>query len=79
MTSRHPVLTTVGETQASSVIPVVKASDGEFPIVTIALVPLKTSAPPYLPAAVHVALLIVPLLPWPDRSLTTVPWPSSNE
>src|SRR6266498_2253413 len=47
-------------------------------MVTSALVPLKLKAVPYLPDAVQVAPLIVPLLPLPDTSVTTVPLPSLN-
>src|SRR6266542_3420106 len=47
-------------------------------MVTSALVPLKLKALPYLPDAVQVAPLIVPLLPLPDTSVTTVPLPSLN-
>ena len=47
-------------------------------IVDPALVPLKTSALPNLPAVVQVALATVPLLPFPDESATVVPEPSSN-
>ncbi len=62
------MLTAVGLTQASSVIAVVRCSDVASGIVTSALVPLKTSALPNLPALVHVAFVIVPVFPLPDRS-----------
>jgi len=39
---------------------------------------LKLKALPYLPEVVHVAPVIVPLFPLPDKSLTTVPLPSLN-
>ena len=39
------------------------------------LVPLNSSALPYLPDAVQVAFAIVPLLPLPDASATVVPDP----
>ena len=45
---------------------------------TRALVPLNCNALPNLPAVDQVALLIVPLLPFPDASVTVVPGPSSN-
>ena len=45
---------------------------------TSALVPLNCSALPYLPAVAQVAFVIVPLLPFPDASVTVVPDPSSN-
>jgi hypothetical protein len=72
------LLTVVGYTHASNVIPLVNCSDGALLIVTKALVPLKVNAFPYLPEVVHVAPLIVPLFPLPDASFTTVPLPSSN-
>src|SRR6476659_7129145 len=77
--SFHPVLTTDGFTQASSVIAVVRRTDGASGIVTSALEPLKTSALPNLPVVVHVAFAIAPLLPCPERSVTAVPVLSSNE
>jgi hypothetical protein len=40
---------------------------------------LNTSAPPYLPDAVRVALPIDPVFPFPDASPTVVPVVSSNE
>ena len=45
---------------------------------TFALVPSNTSAPPYRPAVVHVAPLIVPVLLFPDASVTVGPEPSLN-
>ena len=72
------MLTVVGYTHASNVIPLVNCSDGALLMVTKALVPLKLNAFPYLPEVVHVAPLIVPLFPLPDASFTTVPLPSSN-
>ena len=45
-------------------------------MVTCAFVPLKTSALPNLPAVVHVAPLIVPVLLFPEASVTVVPLPS---
>ena len=66
----------VGYTHASSVMPEVSCSEAEFGIVTTAPVPLNTSALPYLPLAVHVAPLIAPWLPLPDRSVSVVPPPS---
>jgi hypothetical protein len=72
------LLTLVGYTQASRVIPLVNCSDAALLIVTKALFPLKLKASPYLPDVVHVAPLMVPLFPLPDASLTTVPLPSLN-
>jgi hypothetical protein len=66
-------------THASNVIAPVSRKDGESLIVTFALVPLKTSALPYLPAAVHVAEPMEPAFPFPDRSATVDPDPSLNE
>ena len=40
--------------------------------------PLKLSAFPYLPVVIQVALPIWPVLPFPERSATVVPDPSSN-
>src|SRR5258706_1027000 len=79
MTSRHCELTAVGFTHASSVIAALRRNDVVPGTVTSALDPLNTSAPPSRPAVVHVALLVVPLLPLPDASLADVPLPSSNE
>src|SRR5262249_10112981 len=36
------------------------------------------NAPPYLPAVLHVVFETVPLLPFPDASVTVEPEPSSN-
>src|SRR6266403_2269433 len=68
----------VGYTHASNVIPLVNCSEAALLMVTSALVPLKLKALPYLPDAVQVAPLIVPLLALPDTSVTTVPLPSLN-
>ena len=79
MTSRHLLVVAVGFTHASSVIAEVNCSDAEFGTLTRALVPLKESAPPYLPDVDHVVLDVVPLLPVPEASPTVVPLPSLNE
>src|SRR5207249_1472575 len=71
-------LTVVGYTHASNVIPLVNCSEAALLMVTSALLPLKLKALPYLPDVVQVAPLIVPLLPLPDPSATTVPLPSLN-
>src|SRR2546430_3870593 len=68
----------VGYTHASNVIPLVNCSEAALLMVTSALVPLKLKALPYLPDAVQVAPLIVPLLPLPDTSVTIAPLPSLN-
>ena len=51
-------------------------SEAESGMVTRALVPLKTRASPYLPEVVQVALVIVPLLPFPETSARTEPLPA---
>src|SRR5580704_4416613 len=76
MTSCHPVGAELGLTHASSVTAVVRCKDAESLTTTCALVPLNDSALPYLPLVVHVALTIVPVLPFPDKSLTVVPDPA---
>src|SRR5204862_4941674 len=77
--SFQPVLTTVGLTQASSVMPAVSRSDAASGMVTTAFEPLKSRALPNFPAVVQVAFAIVPVLAWPDTSATVAPAPSSNE
>ena len=52
--------------------------DGDAGTDTRAVLPLKTSAPPYLPAVVHVAPLSVPVLLLPEASRTVVPIPASK-
>ena len=74
--SRTP-LAAVGNTHASSVMPVVRSSALASATVTIALVPLNDSAGPYFPVAVHVAPLTVPAR-LPTALCTTVPVPSLN-
>ena len=71
-------MTVDGLTHASSVIPVVRCSEAASGIVTSAFVPLNCSALPNLPVVAQVAFAIVPLLPFPDASVTVVPDPSSN-
>ena len=70
--------TVEGLTHASKVIALERCSDALSGIVTSALVPLNCNALPYLPDAAHVAFAIVPLLPFPDASVTVDPDPSSN-
>jgi hypothetical protein len=79
MTSRQALEAVAGFTHASSVIAVVSWSDVELGTLTRALEPLKRSALPNFPDAVHVAPEIVPVFPFPDASATVVPEPSSNE
>src|SRR4051812_35922028 len=76
--SRQAELRTDGLTHASSVIAVVRCKLAESGTVSFALVPLNDSALPYLPDAVHIAVPIVPLLLFPERSVTVVPVPSSK-
>src|ERR1700744_2984454 len=78
MTSRQLAFTVDGLTHASSVIPLESCSEAELGIVTTELVPLNDSASPNLPAVDHVALLMVPLFPLPEASVTVVPEPSLN-
>jgi len=56
-----------GLTHASSVMPFVRLSSVLEAMVTQALVPLNDRAPPYLPAVFQVALLSVPVRPWPEH------------
>src|SRR5689334_13873323 len=78
MTLRQPV-SVDGLTQASRVMPLVRSSELASATVTRFEVPLKDRAPPYLPPAVQLAPVTVPLLPVPDASLATVPDVSLNE
>src|SRR4051812_17886584 len=75
MTERQPPRLD-GRTQASSVMPSVRSRSAAPATVTHALVPLNDSAEPNLPAAVHVALLIVPGWALPRASTAVVPEPS---
>src|SRR5262245_29129736 len=77
---RQLFATTVGLTQASSVIPVVRSSEFESGTLTEAFVPLKDKAFPNLPAAApaQVAFVSVPLLLLPDWSTALVPLPVSK-
>jgi hypothetical protein len=77
--SRQALVTAVGLTHASSVMPLVRRSDVASATVTLAFVPLKLSAFPYLPWVVQVALLMVPEFPLPERSVVFEPEPSLNE
>ncbi len=76
---RHPVGVVLGNTQASSVTPLVSCKEGELGIVTRELVPLKTRALPNRPALVQVAPLMVPWLLLPEESASVAPMPSLNE
>src|SRR5262245_12851802 len=78
-TVRQELPSALGLTQASSVIPLVRSSELESGTLTIALVPLKLKAPPYLPLVLQVAFAIVPLFELPDRSGRLEPEPWSKE
>ena len=79
VTTVRQVLFAVGRIQASSVIPVVRSSDALSAMVTRSLTPSKASAPPDLPALVHVAPEIEPVLPLPELSVRLVPVAASKE
>src|SRR5262245_28923196 len=79
MTSRHALFTVDGFTQASSVIPVVSCKDALLGTVTRALLPLKDSAPPYLPPVIRLAVPMDPLFPYDDESNAVLPAVSLNE
>src|SRR5436190_16364704 len=68
----------VGSTQASRVMPFLRSRDAASGMVTREVLPLKDRAPPYLPAADQIALLMLPSLPLPERSCRTAPPPSSK-
>src|SRR5262245_60323830 len=67
------LLRLLGLTQASNVMPLVRCSEASSGTVTRSLVPLNRRAPPYFPAAVRVAPLMVPLFPSPEASSTVAP------
>ena len=77
-TVRQLPVIALGLTQASSVIPDVRSSEAESGMLTKRLVPNDSDLPNF-PVVLHVAPLIVPLLPFPEASPTTVPVPSLNE
>src|SRR6267142_4176586 len=77
--SRHPEGAAVGNTHASSVMPVIRWSEAASATVTRALDPLNVKVLPYLPFVVQVAAAIVPALPLPEASATVVPDPSLKE
>src|SRR5690242_9504023 len=76
MTACHPEGVTVGWTHASSVKELARLSVEESCTVTQLFVPLNESAFPYFPAVVQTALVMVPLLLFPEASFTAVPVPS---
>src|ERR1700704_6047151 len=77
MTSHHPSMSAAVFTHASSVIAVVRCSDGASGTVTHADRPSNDSALPYLPA-VQVAFATLPAFPDPELSATVSPVPSLN-
>src|SRR5581483_6543886 len=79
MTSLHAAVTVDGLTQASRVIAVVRCREAVSGTVTSEFEPLNTRALPYLPEAVHVVLVVLPLLPVPEESATVAPVPSLKE
>src|SRR6187455_679101 len=79
MTSRHPTVTAVGFTQASSVRPVVGRSVAASGTVTRDVEPSNASAFPNLADVVQLAPVMVPALAFPEASPTVIPAPSSNE
>lgn len=76
MTSDQVLLVLAGLTQASSVIAERRSSEAESFIETRASSPLNDRAPPNLPAVVHVAFEILPVLPFPEASPIVAPAPS---
>src|SRR5436190_77247 len=67
---------TMGLTQASRVIPVVRSREAESLTVTQLLTPLNDRAPPYLPEVDQEVLATVPVLELPEASAAVVPDPS---
>jgi hypothetical protein len=76
-TVRQPAVL-LGRTQASTVIPVVRASAALCGTSTLSSTPSNDSAPPCLPLAVQVAPDTVPLEPVPLASRAVEPEPSSK-
>ena len=76
ITVRHSVDALAGRIQADNVIPVVRSRLAASGTSTRSSSPSNDSAPPFLPAAVHVAPFRVPLFPVPERSVTADPEPS---
>ena len=74
-TVRQVAPSALGLTQASRVIPFVRSSVFESATLTMLVVPLKLRAPPNLPVVDHVVPLTVPLLPFPERSVSVLPEP----
>src|SRR5918995_5151763 len=69
----------LGLTQPSSVMPVVRSSEGASATVTQSLIPSKLSAPPLRPSVVGVAPETVPWFPSPDASVTMAALTASND
>src|SRR2546423_13382623 len=70
------LVTLLGFTQPSSVMPLVRCRRALSLTVTQALVPLKDRALPNLPVAAQVALARAPVRPCPEASAALVPAPS---
>src|SRR3954468_23902641 len=77
-TVRQTLPSAVGRTHASIVIALVRSRSLASAIETESLTPSNESAPPFLPAALHVAPLIVPGWLWPVTSASVVPLPASK-
>src|SRR4029453_9840481 len=69
----------VGLTQAESVIPLLRSRSLASATVTQSVTPSNESAPPFFPAADHVAPEIVPVCPLPVASAAVVPVPASKD
>jgi hypothetical protein len=78
ITSRHALVTVVGNTHASNVIADVNRNDGASGTVTRALDPLKLNAFPNRPDVDHAADPTCPVFPRPEASPALGPDPSSN-
>src|SRR5262245_27355340 len=77
MMVRQPLCDVAGLIQAARVIAEPRFSEADEGTWTMAPLRSKESPPPYFPA-VHVAAVMVPLLPLPEMSVAVVPEPASN-
>src|SRR3954452_529722 len=71
-------MATDGLTHASSANPFGRSREAESATVIQLELPLKASAPPFLPAADQVVLRVVPSFPWVVLSRAVDPMPSSK-
>ena len=78
MTTVCQSFSTVGRTQASTVMLALRSSELASGTVTQSFTPSNESALPNLPVAVRVAPEIVPVLPVPDSSTVLAPEASSK-